>query len=67
MIYFYTPVQDDKALLELCTPPPIYKPGFGIAEASSDGRRCPSQVSPQKSSTRLILQHPETRAGDKYG
>lgn len=29
IIYFYTPVQDpdDKALLELCTPPPIYKPG----------------------------------------
>jgi len=28
IIYFYTPVQDpdDKALLELCTPPPIYKP-----------------------------------------
>jgi hypothetical protein len=48
MIYFYTPVQDDKALLELCTPPPIYKPGFGIAkasQASGDRRRCPRQVS----------------------
>jgi hypothetical protein len=29
IIYFYAPLQDpdDKALLELCTPPPIYKPG----------------------------------------
>jgi len=54
MIYFYMLVQDDKALLELCIPPPIYKPGFGI-EASGDGRRCPRQVSPEKSSTRLIL------------
>ncbi|CAL1678742.1 unnamed protein product [Lasius platythorax] len=39
-LFLYTPVQDpdDKALLELCTPSPIYKPGFGIAKAN-DGCR----------------------------